>query len=386
SILFIFCFAILQSKAGNGDYAVSNIPAAILKNANIVKRTEEIRFEIVDVGKAREYHKYAITVLNENGDKEAIFEDYYDKLQSIESIDGTLFDATGKKLKSLKKSDIEDLSGTDNSSLIVDSRIKYHSFHYKVYPYTVEYVEEIKYNYTMFFPTWTPQENERYAVEESKITVICPQDYKFRYKAFNYSKEPVQASMKSGMSYTWEITNLPAIESEYASPHWFEITPVVFFGPNEFQLEGFKGNMQTWKEFGKFVYTLKLGRDELPDDVKQKVHQLTDGIKNPKEKIARLYEFMQQNTRYVSVQLGIGGWQPFDAKYVATKKYGDCKALSNYMYSLLKEIGIKSYYTLIRGGENEKPVVPDFPSSQFNHVILCVPLDKDSVWLECTSQ
>jgi hypothetical protein len=84
--------------------------------------------------------------------------------------------------------------------------------------------------------------------------------------------------------------------------------------------------------------------------------------------------------------LGIGGWQPFDASYVASKAYGDCKALSNYMYALLKEANIKSCYTQIRAGAGKYFFLPDLPSPQFNHIILCVPLQKDTMWLECTSQ
>ncbi|MFW2477249.1 MAG: hypothetical protein ACN4EP_10040, partial [Sediminibacterium sp.] len=90
--------------------------------------------------------------------------------------------------------------------------------------------------------------------------------------------------------------------------------------------------------------------------------------------------------RYISIQLGIGSWQPFDAKYVATNKYGDCKALSNFMISMLKEAGIRAHYVLINSGENARGLVEEFPSVNFNHVIACVPNGKDTIWLECTSQ
>jgi len=386
-LIILLAACSLTTRAGEKiDFAVNGIPAVLQTNANAVLRLDETRFEITAIGRAREYHHYAITILNERGDKHAGLAEQYDKLHEIESIAGTLYDAGGKKIRALKKQDISDYSGTGDETLMADDRIKVHNFYYKVYPYTVEYEVETKYYYTMFFPRWIPQDAEHFAVQDSKITVICPADYKFRYKAFNYAKDPVKQTEKSTTSYTWEIANLPAMESEYASPNWMEITPTLCLGPEEFEVEGYQGNMKTWQDFGKFVFALKAGKDVLPDAVKQKVHQLTDAVSDPKEKVRILYEFMQQNTHYISVQLGIGGWQPFDAKYVAERKYGDCKALSNYMYSLLKEAGIKSYYTLVKAGSSSHYLVDDFPSSQFNHVILCVPQKTDTVWLECTSQ
>ncbi len=385
-LLFSFLILSLTASAADGDYAVSKIPAALLKNAHVVKRMEQISFEVMTNGEAIMRKRYALTILDENGDREAGFLEFYDKLHDIRNIEGALFDANGKELKRLKNKQVIDLTGMDESTLIDDSRRKYHNFYYKVYPYTVQYEVDIKYYGTLFFPVWVPREGERYSVEQSSISIISPVNYVVRFKSFNYSGDPVQTTDKDKKIQTWQASNLPAIEDEYASPGWYEMNTVVLFAPTEFSIENYRGNMNNWQEFGKFVYSLKQGRDQLPDNIKQAVHQIADNIKDPKEKIAKLYEYVQKNTRYISIQLGIGGWQPFDAKYVATKAYGDCKALTNYMYSILKEAGIGSYYTLVRAGRNANKIIADFPSQQFNHVILSVPLQTDTIWLECTSQ
>lgn len=376
----------LYADNGDPDYAVSKIPAKLLKNANAVLRLEETRFEIKSTTETKLIQHYVITVLNEKGEDWAEYNEHYSKMREITSIEGILYDANGKQLKKIKKKDTEDLSAVSEGSLMDDGRLRKHSFYYRPYPYTIEYTTEIEDKSTLFFPTWIPQGGEGLSVEKSSAVIIAPASYQVRYKAFNYVGEPVATQEKNDKVLTWTAKDIPAIVHEPFSPQWQELVTMVIFGPTDFQMDDYKGNMVNWQEFGKFVYSLKKGRDQLPENVKQDIHKIAAETKDPKEKVEKLYQYMQKNTRYISIQLGIGGWQPFEAKDVASKGYGDCKALSNYMYSILKEEGINSYYTLIRAGRGANHIEEDFPSQQFNHAILCVPLPKDTIWLECTSQ
>ncbi|MGZ8539691.1 MAG: DUF3857 domain-containing protein [Chitinophagaceae bacterium] len=383
SLVFLFTTHLM---AGDGAYAVSRISAALLKNANAVLRLEEMRFEIISTKETKLIHHYVITILNEKGDHWAEFSEYYNKHRAVTSVEGILYDENGKQLKKIKKKDLEDLSGVSDGSLMDDTRIKRHNFYSKVYPYTIEYDIEIANESTLFFPMWSPQGGEGLSVENSSISIVSDINYQVRYKAFKYPGTPVSTQDKNAKVLTWSVKNMNAIMKEPYSPLWHELTTVVIFGPTDFQMGDYKGSMKNWQDFGKFVHSLRQGRELLPDNVKRAVHSIADGIRNPREKIARLYEYMQKNTRYISIQLGIGGWQPFAAADVAAKGYGDCKALTNYMYSILKEAGIRSYYSLVRAGKNANYITEDFPSQQFNHVILSVPVLNDTMWLECTSQ
>jgi transglutaminase-like putative cysteine protease len=385
-ICVVLVSAMLSARAGDGEYAASKIPTQLLKGADAVLRLEDIRFEVFSVREAEETNHYVITILNESGDRWADISEYYDKLRDIDYIEGILYDANGKQVKRIKTKDMQDMSGTSDNNLADDSRVKHHNFYCRLYPYTIEYTVKIKYKHTLYFPMWTPRGGEKMAVEKSGITVISPVNYQLRHKSFLYDGEPVVTTGKDRRQVSWSASNMPALTRETYGPAWHEMSTVVLLGPTDFQVDDYKGNMNDWQSFGKFVYALKQDKDVIPANVKQTIHQLTDAVTDEKKKVELLYKYMQQNTRYISIQLGIGGWRPFDANYVASKGYGDCKALTNYMYSLLKEAGIKSYYTLIRAGSNSEYITDDFPSQQFNHVILCVPTSRDTVWLECTSQ
>lgn len=388
---YIICYWVCSllflapALAGDPVYPVFMIPDSLKKNAHAVKRMEEVTVKINDPGDVRVTTHSIITILDPAGDKYAQMVEVYNKLADIRSIRGVLYDEYGKQLKKLKQSDISDVSGSDDESLMTDNRYKVHSFYHKVYPYTIEYEIEMKYNQSFILPDWTPQEDEPYAVQQSKLTVITPKDYVLRYRNFVYNGEPVKSEDDVSRVYTWEVKNLVPLPDEYYTPVWHKRTATVMLAASQFEMQQYKGSMNTWEEFGSFYNTLNQGKDQLPESMKQTVHQLTDGLSRS-EKIAKLYQYLQQHTRYVSIQLGIGGFQSFDANYVVSKGYGDCKALSNYMCALLKEAGVKASPVLVYAGENAKNVTEvDFPSSQFNHVIVCAPDQKDTTWLECTS-
>jgi hypothetical protein len=384
--VFLFYVLLLNSLLTTAQtYSVSAIPDSLKKNANYVKQYEELIVEVVSFSKVRYFRKYVYTILNPKASVFGKLSQYYGSFSAIESISGELYDALGNKLKTVKKKDIADVSWGDGVSFVSDIRYKEHDFGHREYPYTVSYEIETITDGLLFLPEWIPQKSGGVSVMESVLKVVYPLRNPVRYKQ-QFLPAPDSSITRSGdISLSWTAKNIPAQKEEPYQPSWYKVLPRVQLAPSIISAEGYMGNISTWKDYGLFIYQLTRGRDVLPAAVAAKVHEISDPLNGREQKVKALYRYLQENTRYISIQLGIGGWQPYDANFVATNKYGDCKALSNYMVALLKEAGIKSHYVEIEAGEDAEPLQEDFPCSQANHVIVCVPNDKDSIWLECTS-
>jgi hypothetical protein len=370
------------SKAQDREFDVAQMPAELAKDADAVMRLDALTFVVESPGRAKLQAKQAVTILNAKGRELGKIVVGYDKLRQLTALRGTLFDAQGKKIRDLKKNDTNDYSAIADYSLYEDSRARVAELYYDIYPYTVAFEYEVNYNGLISWPSWYPFLS-RAPVERSSFEVSVPADMSLRYHLRNIEQPPQIEQAGARKVLRWEAVNLPQWKREPYSPAG---APCILTAPTAFEIAGYTGDMSSWNAFGNWFYRLASGRANLPAPALSEVQGLCVNVASPREKIRRLYEHLQSKTRYVSVQLGIGGWQPFDAEYVNTRGYGDCKALTNYMLAMLKAAEVEAFPALIRHGEDAPVVIADFPSNQFNHVILCVPMVQDTLWLECTSQ
>ena len=384
--LFTFlCFYHPLSATQNPIYAVKNIPVHLLKNADAVIRHSSINKEIWSADEQITRCKYAITILTNDAQSHGYFREFYDEFSDIYDYSLKAYDAEGNEVYEADGSDFEDLKAF-TYNLFDKIRIIKLDYSLSRLPYTIEIEFSQSDEHTLYIVPWMPIQDFGISLQHAKFSLKTPNDYDCRILENNIPGKSHVDTTDTEIKRTWTLQNIKAIEKQFFMPEKQDIFPNIMISANEFEYDGYKGSLKTWKDIGEWRVNLLKNRDELPAETKQKLITLTKNATTVEEKTRILYNYLQENTRYVSVQLGIGGFQPFKANVVDEKKYGDCKALSNYMISMLKAVGVKSHYVAIKNDRETTDINPSFPSHQFNHIIVCVPDAKDTLWLECTSQ
>lgn len=367
-------------------YPAFTISETLKKDANAVVRINHERFIIESAKNARYTVHRAITILNEKGNKHAVEVIGYDKLTKVTDLSATVYNAVGEPMKRLKNADILDMSAFDGFSLYSDNRLKAMDLTQASYPYTVEVEYTLDYRGLLYIPGFYVQEGDAVSIESQTFELTYPISLEARYKLINVDQQPRIFTAENNKTLHWEFTNLAPLKLEPLGAAKRDQLPRILMAPNSFEYDGYPGRLTSWNEFGQWIRTLNAGRNGLPLNTIEHLKKITAPLPTREEKVKAVYEFMQNKTRYVSIQLGIGGFQPFDAAVVDETGYGDCKALSNYMVSMLGYLDIPANYILISAGEDYTRLQEDFPSTQFNHAIAAVPNGKDTLWLECTSQ
>ena len=386
-VSFLFLFFTSFIFAQKIEYNSLNISDSLKENANAVVRLNQIDIVIASQRSMSITTKRVVTVLNEKGLSAIDAIESYDKRTNIRNIEATVYDILGKEIKKIKRKDFKDQSSGEGGTLFSDNRYLYLDYTPVQYPFTVVFDSEIETSTTAFIPKWYPSSDYFVSVEKSILNVKYPDNLGFKKMEFNFSNSKIDKTIDTTTQLSYTATNILAQKQEDYSPVYNSIFPKVMMGLELFHLEGVDGNAKTWKEFGQWYSDkILLGTTDLPDETKMKVKALVGDEKDPIKKAKLIYNFVQQKVRYISIQVGIGGWKPMLATDVDRLGYGDCKALTNYTKALLDVVNVPSYYTILYGDRKKLSIQSDFVSMQGNHVILSIPNGNNYTWLECTSQ
>lgn len=383
-VLIHFTFLSYSQPVIISGYAVTGIAENLKKDANAVYRLHE---GILDIASPSKYtlkvHKIT-TILNAEGAEHLHQSMWFDKFNKVTDIEVKVYNSSGNEMQQYKKKDFSVYSYYDGISLATDDKIMRLSLSAPEYPCTVDVKYAMDVSGYIDLPNWY-MNNSASSIEEFRYIVKVPADLGIRYRTLNMTLNPVIENKGKQKVYTWETKNIAVNKVEAGGYEGGRYLPQVEVSPNVFEYDGHKGEFKNWSDFGKWCYALYEEKNPFAESRVAEIKALVNGHTDVDSKVKVLYDYLKKNMRYVSIQFGIGGYKPFTARFVDEKKYGDCKALTNYMRNLLAVVGIKSYPALINAGYNKAPATPEFPQNIFNHVILCVPDAKDSIWLECTS-
>lgn len=332
-------------------------------------------------GKYQKTDSVVVQINNRAGDEDAQIAVHYSKGDKVLKIEGWIEDKNGNVVRKLKSKEVKERSAISSSSLYEDDFVKKFELKHSDYPYRVCYMTKIQYNkyIGLYYPivSLNPVRAEK---------VVLDTDVPIMYDQRNIEEPVIKDLPNKQKRYSWTFSQKGYTPEANA---WYDndsVIPYLSIQPLIFRFK-INGSLESWKSFGEWDFRLNDGKDVLPESEQVIIDKLLQGVTTDKEKARILYKYMQDNTRYVNVSMKYGGLEAHPAEYVCANRYGDCKALSNYMKAMLAYIGIKSYYTSVYSGTFSPEIRDDYPkASAFNHVILTIPFDGDTTFLECTSK
>lgn len=289
----------------------------------------------------------------------------------------------GNNIRKLKKKELITRNNLSYQAFYQDDLITEFDLYWNQYPYRIKYSYTIKEEEYLYVAWWTPLIFKNTPTIKSSLEINLPSD--FRVKIHNSDNVVFkETEVDDRKILSWLSNKVSKPQDEIYSPATWKLIPIVKLVPAEFKYR-VPGKTDSWSSFGLWFDELNDGTDQLTQKEKWAIEKLVDGIDDKNEIIKTIYHHLQDYTTYVNVAIDVSGLKSYPASYVHENKYGDCKALTTYMKAMLKAARIESFYSIIKAGENKAEIDLDFPSQQFNHVVLMIPSEKDTIWLENTS-
>ena len=212
----------------------------------------------------------------------------------------------------------------------------------------------------------------------TRLTVTAPKTMKLQTQLQKTSVVTKKRDLPDGKNvlYTWEDKNVSAFVPEPMMPDAETLLPKLTVS-----------TLGSWQAIADWYHDLAKTRMEADPETRARAIELTKNLKTPEEKAKAIFYYVQDKTRYVSIDFGKSAYQPHTPTSVLGNQYGDCKDMATLLVAMLRAVGIDSAYPVLLNAESKTPKGTQLPTpSAFNHAICLVEMDGKKYWLDATAE
>jgi hypothetical protein len=333
----------------------------------------ETDVNVVSADKIKTVVREAYKILRPQGRDLGTVRVYLNSHRKVTSLWGWCIPAQGKDYEVKDKLGLEVAASVEGGELIDDVKFRMMEIPAPDAGNIIGYEYEVEENPLVLEHAWPFQENV--PVRESRYVLTLPSGWEYKASWLNYPE--VKATPTGDNQWQWVVSDVKAVHKEADMPPFSGVVGhmiVSFLPPGGFNSSN---GFSNWNQMAAWYRNLTSGRTDPSPELQQKTAAITGSASSQLDKMKALAQFVQHDIRYVAIELGIGGMQPHPAADIFKHRYGDCKDKVTLMRSMLREMGVDSYYVLIN--DKRGSITPQTPAHSwgFNHAIIAIKIPED---------
>ncbi len=210
-------------------------------------------------------------------------------------------------------------------------------------------------------------------VQRLRFRLLWPSNRTLHYRTQNREVQPVMTPLAGEAQYLWEQENVKAVEFAAQSPKWFDPLPTLYL--SEFG---------SWQEVVRWALPLYRVQRPLAPQLARQIEQWRAASDQVEERVRAALRFVQDDVRYMGIEMGPNSHQPTPPPLVLQRRFGDCKDKSLLLLTVLSELGVTAYPALINTEAKWQLDKWEPSPYAFDHVIVQATVGDKTYWFDPT--
>jgi transglutaminase-like putative cysteine protease len=198
-------------------------------------------------------------------------------------------------------------------------------------------------------------------------TLLTTTDRPLQILSVNHAPSPVEQHLGKTLVYSWHDPALQFFSTESNTPSWFDKSPTIYISEYKNWAEVIDWGLKTFNHY----------EFSLPAGLQQKIAAWRDRAKGNKDLFANIAtRFVQNEIRYLGLEIGVNTHQPHAPADVFDQRFGDCKDKALLLTAILRQEGIPASVALV-STDTRSQLANIAPSPRdFDHAIVAIRRSK----------